>query len=251
MSDHRPRMPDNRRIYCVGDIHGRFDLLTELVSMIKRDALDFGGSKVIVYLGDYIDRGPESKQVLDFLVAGPPEGFDQVCLLGNHEKAMLDFLMVPEQCAAWLGFGGRETLESYGVSEDDVESRWVLTELRNLLKSKLPESHREFLRDCSLTHSEGDYFFAHAGVKPGCPLDLQDPKDLMWIRDEFTQSDQDHGAVVVHGHSIMEKPVFRSNRIGIDTGAFYTGVLTALILEGEDQRLLQTGVSSSAINGAA
>lgn len=237
----QPQIPERRRVYCVGDIHGRLDLLDELHGMIRADAGDFAGSKMIVYLGDYIDRGAQSKQVLDRLIEQPLDGFEAVHLMGNHEQAMLDFLQQPQSAAAWLGFGGQVTLMSYGVGLGRVQAYHQLDVLRDELEQKLPQSHREFLAGCRLLHTEGSYCFAHAGIRPGVALEEQVPGDLMWIRDEFTGSTADHGCIVVHGHSISDEVEQRPNRIGIDTGAFYSGLLTALVLEGSEQRLLQTG----------
>ena len=236
-----PSLPAGRRLYCVGDIHGRLDLLEELHDMIRADAADFTGSKGVVYLGDYIDRGAQSKQVLDLLIEQPMEGFDAVHLLGNHEQAMLDFLAHPESAAAWLNFGGQVTLLSYGVGLGRLQMQRQVGVLRDELEEKLPDSHLEFIGSCQLLHAEGSYCFAHAGIRPGRPLDEQVAEDLLWIREDFTRSRADHGCIVVHGHTINEEVERLPNRIGIDTGAFYTGMLTALVLEGDQQRLLQTG----------
>jgi serine/threonine protein phosphatase 1 len=236
-----PFLPDGRRLYCVGDIHGRLDLLEELHEMIRADAGGFEGSKGLVYLGDYIDRGAQSKQVLDALIEQPLDGFTAIHLLGNHEQTLLDFLAHPQAAASWLNFGGKEALMSYGVGLGRVQMSQQVDLLRDELEAKLPQSHLEFLASCRPMHTEGSYCFVHAGIRPGLPLDEQSPEDLMWIRDEFIRSREDHGCIVVHGHSITEEVEWQPNRIGIDTGAYYSGLLTALVLEGEEQRLLQTG----------
>ena len=243
LTDNRPKaaLPAGRRLYCVGDIHGRLDLLEELHGLIRDDAAGFEGSKGVVYLGDYIDRGSQSKQVLDLLIEQPLDGFSVVNLLGNHEQTMLDFLQHPQAAGAWLNFGGQVTLLSYGVGLGRLQLSQHLDLLRDELEEKMPRSHREFLGRCQLTHSEGGYCFVHAGIRPGVSLDAQAPEDLLWVRDEFTRSKRDHGCVVVHGHSITEEVEWLPNRIGIDTGAYYSGLLTALVLEGDEQRLLQTG----------
>lgn len=237
----QPFLPEGRRLYCIGDIHGRLDLLEELHEMIREDAAPFAGSKGIVYLGDYIDRGSQSRQVLDLLIEQPLEGFDAVHMLGNHEQSMLDFLEYPQAAAAWLNFGGQVTLLSYGAGLGRVQLMQQVETLSDELDAKLPPSHREFLTSCRPMHSEGSYCFVHAGIRPGVELGSQKPEDLLWIRDEFIRSRQDHGCIVVHGHSITEEVEWRPNRIGIDTGAYYSGLLTALVLEGSEQRLLQTG----------
>jgi serine/threonine protein phosphatase 1 len=237
----KPDLPAGRRLYCIGDIHGRLDLLEELQQMIREDSAGYRGSKGVVYLGDYIDRGSQSKQVLDLLINQPLAGFDVVNLLGNHEQTMLDFLENPRAAAAWLNFGGQATLMSYGAGPGRVQMARQVEVLSNELEAKLPQSHLEFLASCRLMHIEGSYCFVHAGIRPGVGLEDQTPEDLMWIRDEFIRSRQDHGHIVVHGHSITEEVEWMPNRIGIDTGAYYSGLLTALVLEGTDQRLLQTG----------
>jgi serine/threonine protein phosphatase 1 len=237
----KPSLPAGRRLYCIGDIHGRLDLLEELHGMILADAGGFEGSKGVVYLGDYIDRGAQSKQVLDLLIEQPLQGFEVITLLGNHEQAMLDFLEHPVAAGAWLGFGGQVTLLSYGAGLGRVQLTQQVELLRDELEARLPPSHLEFLRACRTLHTEGSYCFVHAGIRPNVPLENQSAEDVLWIRDEFIRSQADHGHVVVHGHSITEEVEWRPNRIGIDTGAYYSGMLTALVLEGDQQRLLQTG----------
>ena len=236
-----PYLPPDRRLYCIGDIHGRLDLLEELHGMIKGDSASFSGSKIVVYLGDYIDRGAQSSQVLDLLIGQPLTGFDTVWLLGNHEQSMLDFLSQPRAAAAWLSFGGQDTLLSYGVGLGRVVMTQDLELLRDELEEKLPQSHLEFLTSCRLIYTEGSYCFVHAGIRPDVPLEHQVVDDLLWIREDFTHSRVRHEHIVVHGHSISEEVEWLPNRIGIDTGAFHTGLLTALVLEGQVQRLLQTG----------
>jgi serine/threonine protein phosphatase 1 len=237
----RPAYPAGKRMYCIGDIHGRADLLAELQRRIVADAAGFDGQRQLLYLGDYVDRGEQSRQVLDLLTAGPPSGFEQIHLLGNHEQAMLDFLLDPLAMAGWLTWGGAATLRSYGIHAGVLGSRQELLAVRDRLEAELPRAHREFLQSGRPAYAEGSYYFVHAGVRPGVALEKQAIEDQLWIREEFTQSQANHGAIVVHGHSISEQVEFRPNRIGIDTGAFCTGVLTALVLEGEQQRLLQTG----------
>lgn len=237
-----PYLPADRRVYCIGDIHGRLDLLEELHGMIQKDCAGFEGAKVVVYLGDYIDRGAQSKQVLALLIEKPLDGFETVHLLGNHEHAMLDFLRNPSGVgAAWLSFGGQVTCMSYGVGLGKVMMNMDLDLLKEELEEKLPQSHLDFLNSMPLSHSEGTYYFVHAGIRPDVPVENQEPGDLLWIREEFTRSRRSHGVIVVHGHTISMEVENLPNRIGIDTGAYQTGMLTALVLEGAEQRLLQTG----------
>lgn len=236
-----PSLPPDRRLYCIGDIHGRLDLLEEMHAMISADAAEFVGSKAVVYLGDYIDRGSRSSQVLDLLIAQTLDGFETIHLMGNHEQSMLDFLEDPVATAAWLTYGGRTALLSYGIGPGSLMRRQDIELLRDQLEEKMPQSHLDFLRSCPVFHTEGSYCFVHAGIRPGVPLEKQDAADLLWIRDEFTRSKLSHDHVVVHGHTICEEVEWLPNRIGIDTGAYLTGMLTALVLEGEEQRLLQTG----------
>ena len=242
----QPFLPAGRRLYCIGDIHGRLDLLEELHGMILVDSDGFEGSKGVVYLGDFIDRGGQSKQVVDLLIEHPLKGFDTVHLLGNHEQAMLDFLAHPRSAVAWLNFGGQVTLMSYGAGLGRVPNLQEIEVLRDELEEKLPPGHLSFLSNCRLFHIEGSYCFVHAGIRPGIGLSAQSAQDLLWIREEFTRSLSAHDYIVVHGHSISNEVEWLPNRIGIDTGAYYSGLLTALVLEGDQQRLLQTGRGSGA-----
>jgi serine/threonine protein phosphatase 1 len=237
----RPSLPVGRRVYCVGDIHGRLDLLEELHDLIRADSDGFEGSKAVIYLGDYIDRGAQSRQVVDLLVSQPLEGFESIHLMGNHEQSMLAFLQDPLANAAWLAYGGQVALLSYGVGAARLTLGQDVVALRDELAEKLPDSHLGFLSNCRLKHVEGGYCFVHAGIRPGVAIDQQSEEDLLWIRDEFTQSRVCHSHIVVHGHTMVDEVEWRPNRIGIDTGAFQTGLLSALVLEGENQRLLQTG----------
>jgi len=236
--------PIGMRIYAIGDVHGRADLLIELQDMIRRDAAGFDGRLKVVYLGDYIDRGLQSKQVVELLLEEQMPGFDSVFLKGNHEQAMLDFLDYPEATAGWLQFGGRETLISYGVTVTFAPLMKDMARLAEELDQVLPDTHREFLADGLLSWQAGSYYFVHAGVRPGVPLPDQHFEDQLWIRDEFIDSRADHGAVVVHGHTITPEVEFRDNRIGLDTGAFHSGVLSCLVLEGTE-RIVMPGL----ING--
>ena len=235
-----PHIPEGQRVYCIGDIHGRADLLQQIHEKILSDSAGFNGEKTIVYLGDYVDRGEQSCQVIDLLVTDPLPDFEAVYLQGNHEQIMLAFIEHPEATASWLSFGGREALNSYGIPLAHIPGRHEVLALAKRLDKALPDSHREFLQTGLNSWQCGSYYFVHAGIRPGLALERQLPEDQLWIRDEFLNSKKDHGAIIVHGHSITPEPQFLPNRIGIDTGAYSSGVLTCLILEGNDQRILQT-----------
>ena len=236
----RPYIPANQRIYCVGDIHGRADLLGRLHQKILIDSEKFTGKKTVVYLGDYVDRGEQSRQVIELLLSCPLTGFESVFLMGNHEKAMMDFIEYPIATAAWLGFGGREALNSYAIPLAHIPNMREIPELAQQLDNKLPDSHRSFIHATLHSWQCGSYYFVHAGIRPGVALEKQSLEDKLWIRGDFLESTINHGAIIVHGHSITLEPELLPNRIGIDTGAFSTGVLTCLVLEGAEQRLLQT-----------
>ncbi|WP_255448584.1 metallophosphoesterase [Telmatospirillum sp. J64-1] len=235
-------VPDGSIVYAIGDVHGRADLLDSLLALIEDDAEQASASRrLVVFLGDYIDRGAHSREVLDRLVAGPAPGFEWKTLRGNHEDFLLRFLQGQAVGPTWLINGGLETLGSYLGETPEMPATLGETEaLRLALEAALPPEHKAFLEGLAVSHQEGDYFFAHAGVRPGIPLERQNPADLMWIRGDFLESKADFGKVVVHGHTIVPRPETRTNRIGIDTGAYASGRLTALALEGERQRFLQT-----------
>ena len=235
--------PAGRRVYVVGDIHGRADILRQLQGMILADAAAHQNRQpVVVYLGDYIDRGLESCQVLDLLLDEPLPEFEEVRLLGNHEQAMLDFLEDSGIGPAWLYYGGAATLYSYGINAQarPPEGADRFDHLSDELVRLLPPRHLQLLRELALYHIEGDYLFVHAGIRPGLPIERQQREDLLYIRDEFLNFSDSHGRIVVHGHTITSSPDVRPNRIGIDTGAFATGRLTCLVLDGAERRFLQT-----------
>ncbi|MDE2581436.1 MAG: serine/threonine protein phosphatase [Rhodospirillales bacterium] len=221
-------LPPGRRIYAVGDVHGCAGQLARLHAAI---AEDLGrrpvAAPLVLHIGDYVDRGPDSAGVLACLLAGPdlPDGVDVVNLMGNHERTMLDALEGDRAAGTdWLFQGGRPTLESYGLDPDGAREGWM---------AGLPAGHAAFLRGLALRHAEGGYLFVHAGIRPGVTLADQAPEDLLRIRQPFLYTEQDLGAVVVHGHTPVKAPVVRANRIAIDTGAVFGGRLTAAVLEGE------------------
>src|SRR5262245_25880298 len=232
-------IPAGLRVYVIGDIHGRLDLLSRLHQMILDDAGSATGNRTLVYLGDYVDRGPESAGVVELLSKETLAGFSAIHLMGNHEDFMLRFLDDISSGNAWFANGGVAPLRYYGIKLDYAE---LLNpgRLQDKLSRSLPARHLDFLRALSLSHAIGDYLFVHAGIRPAVPMELQTPADLLWIRGEFLNSKADHGRIVVHGHTITDEPEIRQNRIGIDTGAFATDCLTCLVLEGTSRRFLQT-----------
>lgn len=227
-----------RVVYAIGDIHGHLELLDDLLDVIARDfaGLDRHERPVLVFVGDYVDRGPASRGVIDRLIAlqaasQQQGGFEIRALMGNHEQTMLQFLEGPEAGAAWVEFGGGETMTSYGVARPigrvDAEA-W--REIQQQFQRQVPANHVAFLRTLELSATYGDYFFVHAGVRPGVALDDQSPEDLMWIRGDFLSQPHRLPCVVVHGHTPDEEPFLGPDRINIDTGAYATGVLTAVRL---------------------
>ncbi len=235
-----PKVPLGTRVYAVGDIHGRMDLLEKMLVQIVTHAGQEKRLNSLVFLGDYVDRGPQSKNVVSCLLRLKLPGWDIVCLRGNHDQAVLDFIENASFYRAWREFGGAETLLSYGVTPPRFDNEEAFAQAHDDFQRKCPESHLEFLRGLPFFHIVGDYMFVHAGVRPGIALDRQAPEDMMWIRDEFLFSDLRLDKVIVHGHSPSERPVLRTNHIGVDTGAYATGCLTAVVLEGQECTFLST-----------
>jgi serine/threonine protein phosphatase 1 len=238
-----PPSTDGRLAYAVGDVHGRLDVLQPLAAEIAADMAATAAAErpVLVFLGDYVDRGPASAGVIDLILELSAEpDFEVRALKGNHEEAMLTFLDDPAFGATWMGHGGAATLASYGVqppaSRTDPD---VWADTRDAFAKALPATHLHFLLGLELTTVVGDYAFVHAGVRPGVPLDRQSERDLLWIRYEFLEAPGPFGKVIVHGHTPMEEPQVTPYRLGIDTGAYATGVLTAVRLQGDHQRIIQ------------
>ena len=235
-----------RLIYAVGDIHGRLDLLQALVLDILADAVERnpGARPLLVFLGDYVDRGFDSAGVLDLVIELKADAALEVrTLKGNHEETFLEFLQEPSVGPLWAKFGGDATMASYGVDCPRPNAHpddWIKAQ-QALIKA-LPKSHVQFLRSLELMLVAGDYVFVHAGLRPGAGCETQSSHDVLWIRDEFLTSRAPFEKVVVHGHSPSAEPELLPHRLGIDTGAYATGVLTALRLEGEARSLLQTSV---------
>lgn len=226
-------------VYAIGDVHGCYDQLRSLVDRIEDDARDVGGRKLIVMLGDYVDRGPKSAAVLDWLCAAPPSGFERVALAGNHEVLMLEFLADPRPDSRWLQFGGLDTLASYGISPDSF-TRARSRERAAMLDASVPTEHLDLLRDMPSMLTLPNAVFVHAGIRPDSPLVTQHDDDLFWIREPFLSAEMPLDTVVVHGHTPGVEPVVAGRRICVDTGAFATGVLTAVRLDGTGLRFLDT-----------
>lgn len=236
------RTPPGLRIYAIGDIHGCRHELLEVHDRIRGDLRDRPCADWrIVHLGDYVDRGPDIKGVVSELIRLVQDR-KTYALLGNHDQWFMDFLVDPatDGFLSWTTYGGAETIQAYGGSldagfTDDLTGRHAL---RETLLQSVPEEHLRFLSTLPHSLRFGSYFFVHAGVRPGVPLDRQSIHDLIWIREPFLSSSDDLGAVIVHGHTVVLNVVARSNRIGIDTGAVHGGTLSCLVLEDDEKMLL-------------
>lgn len=229
------------RVYAVGDIHGRLDLLRTLYARIEDDAEDAAGPCTIVFLGDYVDRGPDSAGVIDFLLGAIDPRFDPVFLKGNHEDLWKRFLDEPEIGPAWFDTGGVMTVVSYGIREGLAGRAADFPAIARRLREAMPLAHHAFLDGLSLSHRSGHYLFAHAGIRPRVAVERQDPQDLMWIRREFLGADEFGGLCVVHGHSQVTEATDLPHRIAVDTGAYHSGRLTCVVLDGESRRFMSTG----------
>ncbi|MGX8010500.1 metallophosphoesterase family protein [Mesorhizobium sp. ORM8.1] len=227
-------------VYAIGDVHGCHDELRALEQKIVLDAQQFRGRKVIIMLGDYIDRGPNSRRVIEHLMAPAPKGFLRVCLAGNHEVALLNYLDGYLSREPWLGYGGRETLFSYGVDPGRLASLYASGEIDARIREAIPASHVDFLRTLPIMVCSEQFVFVHAGIRPGVTLEAQDEDDLLNIREAFFQAAHRLDRWVVHGHTIVDAPLRDGRRVDIDTGAFRTGRLTALRIVGKYGRLLSS-----------
>lgn len=240
----RARVPEGMRVYAIGDIHGCSHLLDLLHEKIARDAKKFRGEKIVVYLGDFIDRGHDSKGVVERLLHAVPAGMQAHYIKGNHDAALLAFLVDPGTYRVWRNFGAAETLQSYGVSAPLFDAMDQFEAARVALSQALPREHLAFFNNLALKVEIGDYMFCHAGVRPGVAIDEQCEEDLLWIREEFLNSNLAFGKVVVHGHTPLLAPVRTANRISVDTGAYATGTLSAAVLERKRCRFLQAKARS-------
>jgi len=229
------------RAYAVGDVHGRLDLLDQLLDKIHADLADRPAKKaLLVFVGDLIDRGPNSAQVIERLRTYSHKGVSTEFLLGNHEEVLLRILTgEAELITKWRWFGGTECLASYGVDTAEF-AKLNGKDALAIVRSAIPPEHVEFLQGFDDSCRFGDYLFVHAGIRPGIAIDQQRQSDMRWIREPFLFDDTDHGMIVVHGHTISPQAEIRANRIGIDTGAYRSGVLTALAIEGSLSWFLDT-----------
>ena len=227
-------LPPGRRIYVIGDVHGCDTQLAALHDAVAQDlARRPVTSPLLIHIGDYVDRGPDSAAVIARLLDGPRiDGMKVINLMGNHEHTMLAAISGDRPAGTdWLYQGGRPALESYGIDPDGPREAWI---------EQIPPAHLAFLRGLSMQYRQGDYLFVHAGIRPGIPLDQQAPEDLLRIRQPFLYTEQSFGVVVVHGHTPVKAPVVRPNRIAIDTGAVFGGALTCAVLEDETICFLNT-----------
>ena len=229
------------RIYAIGDIHGRLDLLDQLMARVEDDISSRPAIRpVLVFLGDYIDRGPSSRETIDRLVA-LAETSESIFLKGNHEQIAISCLRDRGLFERWMRLGGLETLISYGVTPEGFSDERQIVRLQAAFHDALPQSHFRFFRDLQNSFACGDFFFAHAGVRPGVELSRQKESDLLWIRQEFLASNEDFGKIVVHGHTPAHDVEIGVNRINIDTGAFATGRLTCLVIDETALSVIATG----------
>lgn len=238
-----PSVPDGLRLYVIGDIHGRLDCLNDLLRRIQSDRIGAQGRVEYIFLGDLVDRGPESAGVIDRLIALSRDETPIRFLLGNHEEVMI--MSINGDRAAVKLFdriGGRETAASYGLDLDEYDQLSAEQKIAGLAAA-VPDEHLHFLSEFEDLIAIGDYRFVHAGVRPGVPLNSQVRSDLRWIRDRFLEHDELFDGMIVHGHTVTADVDQRHNRIGIDTGAYRSGRLTCLVLEGTSQRLLQTALA--------
>ena len=233
-----PAVRDGLRVYAMGDIHGRLDLLERNLAAVEADLQSHPVAEhLLVFLGDYVDRGPSSAGVIERLIT-LRSSHPTVCLKGNHEALMLEALAEPSSVEAWAAVGGLNTAMSYGFTPPSASSVQVGAELSAGLAERLPAAHKTFLTTLSLSFELDDYFFVHAGVRPKVPLDAQREEDLLWIRDEFLLYEAPFERFIVHGHTPMREPDVRPNRMNLDTGAFATSRLTCVALDGTDRRFI-------------
>lgn len=244
--ERKPRTEDGERIYAIGDVHGCYDEMIELLDLIAQDDAKRAGvaKKTILFLGDLIDRGPDSAKVVDYLV-DLVEDYDNIfVLMGNHEQAFLEIARGRvELVDDWLRMGGRRTLRSYGIDPDWAARNGAALPMR--MQEEIPRRHLKWLSRLPFCARSASYFFCHAGVRPGVPLKDQKQHDLLWIREDFISHKGGHEAVIVHGHNIEPDVLISPARIGVDTGAYKTGRLSAVMLEGTAVHTISTAARAS------
>ncbi|WP_339039485.1 metallophosphoesterase family protein [Bradyrhizobium symbiodeficiens] len=227
----KPQLPEGVRIYAISDIHGCAHLLQPMLRVIDADvACSRPRYAIEVFMGDYIDRGPDTRYTLDLLIERSRRG-NAVFLKGNHEAFLVNVFEDPSLFEDWIAVGGTQTLMSYGLAPPDLRRDEPASIMRNLIRAMPPE-HLEFLDDLRLSFTCGDFFFVHAGVRPGVALAEQTERDLLWIREEFLRSEEQFGKHIVHGHTPVRSAEFKANRVNIDTGAYATGNLTLMSIQG-------------------
>jgi len=234
-------IPQGQRVYAIGDIHGRDDLFAELIELIRADNAARGPAKVsLILLGDLVDRGPQSAEVVERAINLRAEFDDMRLLIGNHEECFLAALTGDvRRLRYFMRIGGDATVSSYW-NDDESLAKASFEEVAERLAQLVPTEHVRFLETGEDVIEIGEYVFVHAGIRPGVPMEKQSLVDLRWIRDDFLVDDRDHGMMIVHGHTICDDVDEWPNRIGIDTGAYRSGVLTAIVLEGDERRYLKT-----------
>jgi serine/threonine protein phosphatase 1 len=243
-SQRQRGLPPGHRIYAIGDVHGCRTHLAALLEKIRSDVSTRQASHVtLVYLGDYIDRGPDSAGVLALAMSNVSWADQTVRIKGNHEEMLERFLAEPSYGMAWRQFGGVPTLASYGIETRSFQLGRELEQVSRDLSRAMPTEHHNFIRSLVYSHTEGGYFFCHAGVRPGVALEQQQPADLCWIRHEFLSSLEEFGLMIVHGHSPVEAPEVHPNRVNVDTGAYATGCLSCAVLEGERIDFISVGMT--------
>jgi len=240
------KVPKGTRVYAIGDVHGCLDELDQLLDLIKDDLETTPTEKpVIVFLGDYVDRGPDSAGVIKRLMKLQKKQANVICLKGNHEDKFLDFLANPRPLASgFFAYGGMETSQSFGIKKRPLSDPLKnAAQIRDLLMDSISKKQLKFLRALQTSVSIGDYFFCHAGIKPDIKLNKQDEYDLLWIRQEFLSWPKLHKKIIVHGHTPQAEPEVLANRINVDTKCYATGVLSCVVLEEDKHRFLQTAIS--------
>jgi serine/threonine protein phosphatase 1 len=242
------RAPDGWRIYVIGDVHGCLDQLNRMLGAIERDLDERPARGHLVFLGDLVDRGPDSAGVVERLLTGSLPGEKASFLMGNHEEVLLECYDGDlKRCGQWVQYGGLQTLESYGMSRADIINQASV--MPEAIRAAIPAEHIAFIRGFEDQVQVGDYLFVHAGIRPDVPLDQQSLQDLRWIRDDFLGSGVSHGAVVVHGHTIVPDIEVRPNRIAVDTGCYRGGPLSALVLEGASKgKIVVRGKASTSVS---